>query len=160
MTSHATPRHNATQCRTDSDSPWMLRQATAPQHLSAVQVECVFSDKTGTLTCNVMKFYKFSAAGVSYGQGTEEIGRMSGNQPANAEEVVCVCVCVRGGGACGRMPESVAGGELMTLCRWTSTNAEKGTRAVPRHLVLPTAGGNKRQLTANRRHLMALHYTE
>eukprot|EP01006_Ploeotia_vitrea_P021670 TRINITY_DN54101_c0_g1_i1.p1 TRINITY_DN54101_c0_g1~~TRINITY_DN54101_c0_g1_i1.p1 ORF type:complete len:1157 (+),score=117.86 TRINITY_DN54101_c0_g1_i1:36-3506(+) len=39
------------------------------------QVQHIFSDKTGTLTCNVMKFFKFSVAGVSYGKGTTEIGR-------------------------------------------------------------------------------------
>lgn len=33
------------------------------------QVEYVFSDKTGTLTCNIMEFKKFSAGTVSYGTG-------------------------------------------------------------------------------------------
>ena len=33
------------------------------------QVEYVFSDKTGTLTCNIMEFKKFSAGSVSYGSG-------------------------------------------------------------------------------------------
>jgi phospholipid-transporting ATPase len=33
------------------------------------QVEYVFSDKTGTLTCNIMEFKKFSAGNVSYGTG-------------------------------------------------------------------------------------------
>ena len=33
------------------------------------QVEYVFSDKTGTLTCNVMQFKKFSAGNASYGTG-------------------------------------------------------------------------------------------
>ena len=31
------------------------------------QVEYLFSDKTGTLTCNVMEFKKFSAGLESYG---------------------------------------------------------------------------------------------
>ena len=38
-------------------------------------VEQVFSDKTGTLTCNVMDFRKCSINGTSYGLGTTEIGR-------------------------------------------------------------------------------------
>lgn len=35
------------------------------------QVEYVFSDKTGTLTCNIMEFKKFSAGTVSYGTGQQ-----------------------------------------------------------------------------------------
>jgi P-type E1-E2 ATPase len=31
------------------------------------QVEYVFSDKTGTLTCNIMSFKKFTAGSISYG---------------------------------------------------------------------------------------------
>lgn len=37
------------------------------------QVEYVFSDKTGTLTRNVMEFMKCSIGGVSYGTGTTEV---------------------------------------------------------------------------------------
>lgn len=38
------------------------------------QISYVFSDKTGTLTCNVMDFRKCYINGISYGQGTTEIG--------------------------------------------------------------------------------------
>lgn len=31
------------------------------------QVEYVFSDKTGTLTCNIMEFRKFTAGMLAYG---------------------------------------------------------------------------------------------
>lgn len=37
------------------------------------QVEYIFSDKTGTLTRNVMEFMKYSVAGMAYGSGTTEI---------------------------------------------------------------------------------------
>jgi phospholipid-transporting ATPase len=39
------------------------------------QISHIFSDKTGTLTCNNMNFRKFSVNGVQYGQGITEIGR-------------------------------------------------------------------------------------
>eukprot|EP01013_Petalomonas_cantuscygni_P001738 TRINITY_DN11768_c0_g1_i1.p1 TRINITY_DN11768_c0_g1~~TRINITY_DN11768_c0_g1_i1.p1 ORF type:complete len:2407 (-),score=325.31 TRINITY_DN11768_c0_g1_i1:206-7426(-) len=39
------------------------------------QVDYVFSDKTGTLTSNIMRFFKFSVSGVAYGRGVTEIGR-------------------------------------------------------------------------------------
>eukprot|EP01065_Artemidia_motanka_P009473 TRINITY_DN14846_c0_g1_i1.p1 TRINITY_DN14846_c0_g1~~TRINITY_DN14846_c0_g1_i1.p1 ORF type:complete len:1595 (+),score=450.58 TRINITY_DN14846_c0_g1_i1:136-4785(+) len=38
------------------------------------QVEHVFSDKTGTLTQNIMQFLKYSVDGVLYGQGLTSIG--------------------------------------------------------------------------------------
>jgi phospholipid-transporting ATPase len=39
------------------------------------QIEYIFSDKTGTLTCNMMEFRKCYIQGISYGFGTTEIGR-------------------------------------------------------------------------------------
>jgi P-type E1-E2 ATPase len=41
------------------------------------QVEYVFSDKTGTLTCNIMEFTKFSAGPVSYGSLNSKIASLN-----------------------------------------------------------------------------------
>lgn len=49
------------------------------------QIEYIFSDKTGTLTCNVMEFRKCSIGGTSYGFGTTEIGRaVAALQPSSS----------------------------------------------------------------------------
>ena len=40
-----------------------------------MQVEYIFSDKTGTLTRNLMEFFKCSIGGVVYGTGISEIER-------------------------------------------------------------------------------------
>jgi P-type E1-E2 ATPase len=37
------------------------------------QISYLFSDKTGTLTCNVMEFRKFSAGPVSYGSAESKV---------------------------------------------------------------------------------------
>ena len=52
---------------------WALAR-TSNLHEDLGQIEYIFSDKTGTLTCNVMDFRKCSINGVSYGHGTTEIG--------------------------------------------------------------------------------------
>ena len=50
-------------------------QVRAPDlNESLGMVNHVFSDKTGTLTCNIMEFRKCSISGVSYGKGTTQIG--------------------------------------------------------------------------------------
>lgn len=54
------------------------------------QVEYVFSDKTGTLTCNVMEFRKCAVNAVSYGMGLTEIRRQvlrKSGQPVPDEPV-------------------------------------------------------------------------
>jgi len=37
------------------------------------QVEYVFSDKTGTLTCNIMEFKKFTAGKRAYGKDEKPV---------------------------------------------------------------------------------------
>ena len=43
------------------------------------QVEYIFSDKTGTLTCNIMEFKKFSAGKIAYGTGNKPIKKQEPN---------------------------------------------------------------------------------
>ncbi len=55
------------------DTPALVRTMTLNEELG--QISHVFSDKTGTLTCNIMDFRKASINGVSYGVGITEIGK-------------------------------------------------------------------------------------
>ncbi|KAG1703114.1 hypothetical protein DVH05_008026 [Phytophthora capsici] len=56
----------------DTDTPTLVRSMSLNEELG--QISYIFSDKTGTLTCNIMEFRKCSIGGVSYGNGTTEIG--------------------------------------------------------------------------------------
>jgi phospholipid-transporting ATPase len=55
----------------ETDTPALARTSNLNEDLG--QVNTVLSDKTGTLTRNVMEFFKCSIAGVSYGAGVTEI---------------------------------------------------------------------------------------
>ena len=48
-------------------------------------VDTILSDKTGTLTCNMMEFFKASIAGVSYGQGVTEIEKANARRSGSAQ---------------------------------------------------------------------------
>jgi phospholipid-translocating P-type ATPase (flippase) len=58
-----------------TDTPMKCRTRTLNEELG--QISHIFSDKTGTLTCNIMDFRKASIGGVSYGKGITEIGKAS-----------------------------------------------------------------------------------
>ncbi len=57
------------------DAPAQVRTMTLNEELG--QISHVFSDKTGTLTCNIMDFRKCSVNGKVYGMGITEIGKAS-----------------------------------------------------------------------------------
>jgi phospholipid-transporting ATPase len=58
-----------------TDRPADVRTMTLNEELG--QISHIFSDKTGTLTCNIMDFRKMSVNGKSYGLGITEIGKAS-----------------------------------------------------------------------------------
>ena len=51
----------------EQDMPMRAQSSNLNEELG--QIEYVFSDKTGTLTCNIMEFKKFSAGEKGYGTG-------------------------------------------------------------------------------------------
>ncbi|XP_074589992.1 phospholipid-transporting ATPase 3-like [Curcuma longa] len=57
----------------ETNTPALARTSNLNEELG--QVEYIFSDKTGTLTRNLMEFFKCSIGGVSYGVGITEIER-------------------------------------------------------------------------------------
>lgn len=57
----------------DTDTPMKVRCSDLNEELGTIKY--VFSDKTGTLTCNVMEFRKCSIGGIMYGQGLTEVGK-------------------------------------------------------------------------------------
>ncbi|XP_073301363.1 putative phospholipid-transporting ATPase 9 [Primulina huaijiensis] len=55
----------------EADKPAHARTSNLNEELG--QVHTVLSDKTGTLTCNLMEFVKCSVAGIAYGHGVTEV---------------------------------------------------------------------------------------
>ncbi|KAG2499397.1 hypothetical protein HYH03_002971 [Edaphochlamys debaryana] len=65
--------HDRDMYHAETDTPAMARTSNLNEELGMVNT--VLSDKTGTLTRNVMEFFKCSIAGVAYGAGITEIDR-------------------------------------------------------------------------------------
>ena len=51
----------------DEEQLMTMRAQSSNLNEELGQIEYVFSDKTGTLTCNIMSFKKFTAGSVAYG---------------------------------------------------------------------------------------------
>ncbi|KAL3686628.1 hypothetical protein R1sor_009202 [Riccia sorocarpa] len=54
-----------------TDKPMRVKSTGLNEELG--QVDTILSDKTGTLTCNQMDFFRCTIAGVTYGKGTTEV---------------------------------------------------------------------------------------
>lgn len=67
----------------------MVRTSNLNEELGMVQT--VLSDKTGTLTCNVMEFFKCSIGGVVYGEGATDIEKTTAEKMGYVVEETTCC---------------------------------------------------------------------
>ncbi|KAJ7989300.1 hypothetical protein DPEC_G00318050 [Dallia pectoralis] len=68
-----------------TDTSALARTSNLNEELG--QVKYIFSDKTGTLTCNVMQFKKCTIAGVAYGHNSETLSEGAFDDPLLVENL-------------------------------------------------------------------------
>lgn len=68
-----------------TDTPAICRTSSLVEELG--QIEYIFSDKTGTLTCNMMEFRQCSIGGTQYADGVPEDRRATDNNPAGVYDL-------------------------------------------------------------------------
>ncbi|XP_039607306.1 phospholipid-transporting ATPase IA isoform X3 [Polypterus senegalus] len=68
-----------------TNTPAMARTSNLNEELG--QVKYIFSDKTGTLTCNVMQFKKCTIAGIAYGHSGQSSEERGFNDPSLLENL-------------------------------------------------------------------------
>ncbi|CAI5718827.1 unnamed protein product [Peronospora destructor] len=82
----------------ETDTPCQVRTMSLNEELG--QIDYIFSDKTGTLTCNIMEFRKCSINGVAYGLGETEVGIAAKKRQQEEAPVASSVYAVTPGGGC------------------------------------------------------------
>lgn len=98
-------------------------------------VDTILSDKTGTLTCNMMDFFKASIAGVSYGAGVTEIEKANARRStlvSLACQEVMSCANAAGRISVSTFDKAAANVLLSGACVWNEIMQGRAGHAVYR----------------------------
>ncbi|KAG9018263.1 hypothetical protein FRB90_011717 [Tulasnella sp. 427] len=119
-----------------TDTPALCRTSSLVEELG--QIEYIFSDKTGTLTCNEMEFMMCSIAGVMYAEKSGETDNDDGSEVRRTFDELRVISGVESGGKTLAAGGSGSGGGREAL-----TVKEFLTLLAVCHTVIPEVKGEK-----------------